>query len=522
MRHNRIRTYVPVLMTIALLSAVSACSGGGPGTESAQERLTVAVEKEAPTYDPIVSPQVDATAAIRNVFETLVTVDSKFNVKPMLAKSYKVRRDGKAVEFVLRAGVRFHDGTTMKADDVVASMNRWIRHSSAGQAAVPHGRFVKKSDSVVELKMKNRNSLIMLDLAYSDSNLPAIMPSRIANRAVGNSVKEYIGTGPFKFIKWNKGSSLELERFDNYSPRKESPDALAGNRTAAYKFLTYEFVADSATRMSGLETGQYDIITDVPLDNVDRLEAQGLTVKTTPKSGLPNIFLNKAKGTFTNLRARQAIAVGVDREKLMKAGWFEPRFYDPSAGFMPKSLNDLWKGSQTGDNFKSPDIARARQLLKQSGYSGQQVTLLTSKETQNIYDQTIVLQQQLKKIGINSKISTFDYATMLAHRDNPNAWDIIIVQAIGKIEPTQQTFLRPDFPGWTKDPELDTILAKLRGAPDLEGAKRVYQELDRWYQDFVPVVNIGSGADAYATSENVRGANAEGGVALTVWGVTFK
>lgn len=473
-----------------------------------EKRLRVAVSTEPATFDPIISTNVPASEPIRNVFETLVTIDSKNRVKPMLASSYARSADRRQVTFTLRKGVPFHDGRTMRAADVVASMNRWLKFSSAGTFHFPSAKFVKLDEYTVALKTKSPSSTDMLDLAYGSSNLPAIMPADIANRAGAEPVTRYIGTGPFKLRAWEKGQQIVFDRFDQYSARSEPPDGMAGDRSTRLDGLNYVFVPDASTSTLGVESGEYHVAKDLPYDNMDWLQSRGLDVGITPRTNLPNLYFNKKQGPFAKREARRAVAVGVDRKAIMAAAFTDKRFYGTTTDFMASSLDNLWDSDVGRKEYAEPDVPAAKRLLKRSGYRGQTVTILTSRDSRPTYYASVVLQSQLKKLGVNSRLSTYDYATMTQRRDDPTAWNLIVVMNFTKLEPTQMTFFRGDFPGWTKDARLDKVMARFRSAPSVSAAQPIYGDLQRWFVDYVPVVKLGEASDVYASSPDVTGVRA--------------
>src|SRR5699024_1370433 len=319
---------IALAVTAALAVAVSGCGGGGSSPGSLEE-LTVAYPQEPSNLDPVVSTEVPATEPMRNVFETLITQNEKGERTPMLAESFEQSKDNKEVTFKLRDGVKFHDGSVMDADDVVASMQRWLENSSAAQYSFKDATFEKKSDTEVVLKLKTPNSAASLVLSYGESSIPLITTKENAEAASSTPMKDNIGTGPFTFDAWNKGENLKLERFDDYTPAEGEADGLAGDRTAGFSKLTYEFTPDPSTQIAGLQSGKYDVAETVPYDNYEQLSADSnLVLDQTDKVSLPNLYFNKKEGLFADVDARKALSVGLDREAILKSAYSDKKFYE--------------------------------------------------------------------------------------------------------------------------------------------------------------------------------------------------
>lgn len=231
----------------------------------------MAYQAQPQTLDPHVTTSQASATIGRNVFETLVTVDSRYQIKPMLADSWEQSEDGKTITFRLRKGVRFHNGKELTADDVVASMNRWITTASAGKDHFKDARFEAKDAHTAVLHLQQPTATAMPVLAYLGGNYPAIMPKEIIETADPKGVKDYVGTGPFQFKEWKQDQYIHLAKYPDYAPREEAADGLAGKREAGGRFVLPVYPGRLYTG-GGLTVGEYDVAADVSYDNVERLE----------------------------------------------------------------------------------------------------------------------------------------------------------------------------------------------------------------------------------------------------------
>lgn len=496
-----------------LVFAVAGCSSAPQANNGAAlQRLTVATPQEASSFDPVVSTEVATTEPIRNVFETLLTLNASGDPTPMLAESYTQSPDNMQISFKLRQGVKFHDGSEMTADDVVASMNRWLEYSSPGKASFQDATMEKVSETEVVLKLAKPNSAADLVLAYGESSIPIITKANIAETAGKEPMTQFIGTGPFKYVNWNKGQSLELERFTDYTPAPGPASGLAGDRTASYDKLTFEFTPDTSTEIAGLLSGQYDVALNVPYDNYDQIAANpDIQLETTEKTALPNLYFNKAQGLFSDVKAREALAVGLDRDALLKAGYANSTFYEVANGcMMPSSYAEQWP-CDPKNKPGEPNPDRAKELLAEAGYSGQKVRIITSRDSGRAYQVSTVLQQQLKDLGIDAELETYDYATLNQKRAQQDAYELIVINNIAKIEPLQMFYIPPGNPGWTDADVIAPVIDAYQSAPSVEKRREVYTtQMQDWFTTYIPVVNIGSASDVYAVRKGITGIDSSG------------
>lgn len=520
MTRNRLAT---AAVTGILALALGGCGGSGAASGKALEELTVAYPQEASNFDPVVSTEVPTTEPMRNVFETLLTQNDKGEPTPMLAKSFTKSDDNTKLTFTLREGVKFHDGSTMTADDVVESMNRWLTNSSAGKYSFKGATFEKVSDTEVVMNLKSPNSAAALVLSYGESSLPLITKAEIAKAAGNKPMTENVGTGPFKFAAWNKGQNLQLTRFAEYTPVAGEVSGLAGDRTPGYEKLTYEFTPDPSTEIAGLQSGKYDVAQTLPYDNVPQLEAdKRVTVGVSDKVSLPNLYFNKKEGPFADVKAREALAVGLDRDAIMKAAYADPKFYEPANGcMMPAALASQWPCAES-EKPAAADPEKAKKLLAEAGYDGTKVRIITSRDSGRAFQASTVLQQQLKDLGINAELETFDYATLNSKRSEPGSWELIVINNIAKVEPLQQFYIPEKNPGWTDPAPLEPIVRAYQAAPSDAEQQKVYTEqLQKWYKTYIPVVNFGSAADIHAVRDGISGIDSVGG-SLVLWKATSK
>src|SRR5690625_2856973 len=195
-------------LMVALVSLVLAACGSGssdePATDSGDSgdsgdaevttggEIRVAYSAQPPSLDPHVSTAIITAEVMGHVFEPLLTTDANYNVKPSLAESYEQSEDGLTITFNLREGVLFHNGKEMKAEDVVASMNRW-KDGPGGRGQFGNAEFVEVDEYTVDLVMEEPISTALVAMSQGTSSFAAIYPKEEVENADETSIQNFIG-----------------------------------------------------------------------------------------------------------------------------------------------------------------------------------------------------------------------------------------------------------------------------------------------------------------------------------------
>ena len=192
--------------------------------------LKVAMSAEPPSLDPHWTNAFITSQIMGHVFETLYTFDKDWSPIPHLAVGHTVTNGGRQYTITLHKGVRFHTGNEMTATDVVASLNRWGRMSTLGkalwksvEAVDPKGPY----EVVIHLKEPSGALLSALAVAYNGA---AIYPKEVIEATGDGQLKQFIGTGPFRFVEHKPDRHVRLARFKEYAARSEPPNGAGGKR----------------------------------------------------------------------------------------------------------------------------------------------------------------------------------------------------------------------------------------------------------------------------------------------------
>src|SRR5712664_1845097 len=293
-----------VLMAGALLLAAPAQS---------QSVLRVAPE----TLSRILDPHFTTSFTTRDlgylVYDTLFAVDENFEPKPQMVESYTVSPDKLAYTFVLRPGLKWHDGQPVTAADCVASIRRWASRDSMGQTLTKFLASLDAADAnTIKLVLKEPYGLVLDSLAKVGAPVPFMMPERIARTPGGEQVKDIIGSGPYKFRAdlHEPGVKIVLEKFADYKPRSEPPSWASGAKLAKIDRIEMLGLPDAQTQVSALIRDEVDYLERIPADLVPLLDSNsGAHAEIVSRFGFQAIMrMTHLQPPFDNVKVRQAIA----------------------------------------------------------------------------------------------------------------------------------------------------------------------------------------------------------------------
>ncbi len=480
-------------MMIILILAVSC-----PAEKSGDGNINIAVSQEPVTLDIASSTTLmGRIIASGNIYEKLLVLDGEGKIREELASSYLLSNNNRTLTFKIRNGVMFHDGSTMTAEDVAASMNRYLSLYSRASETVGGSTFEVVDDETIEIT--SDNSLLFLPLLIASSPQEAvIMPSRLINGT--DKVSHYIGTGPYRMGEWITGEKIVLYKFDSYSEYGTSASGRWGQKRAQNSSLTYYFVPDSVTRTLGLESGQYDFINDVMSSDYERLEKMdGIKLIEGDESGSIALVYNKKSGPLRDKSLRQAVSLALSSSDLM-ASCYGKSGYSVSSEYM-ESFQTGWLTQYTSA-FSSYDTASARELL--SGKGEIKLRILTSNLS-NLERIAFAAREDLGKVGIECEIITLDWAGFMEKRNSPDEWDIYISAFTTVPVPQMKSYFSPSFPGWMEEEsEAYAVIKEMNEADTLEEAEKIWRDGAASIDDYAPVYIPGHYSTVYAQSTTLE------------------
>lgn len=486
----RIKLHV-VLIALAIASITLAQGALEPRTGGT---LNVGLHLPFPTLDWQSTVGHPLPHAMVLVYEGLFAFGSDFDAVPELVDTYEASSDGRAWTFRLRQGVRFHDGTELHADDVVASLERWARIGPKGAALEDVDRYEIVDDYTVTLHFNEAVGRSLLLALGSDENKAVIMPKEVAESSTtAGELSAVVGTGPYRFGEYREDQYLRLERFDDYVARDDAPNYQGGRKVAYLDEIVFWIVPEASTRVAGLESGEFDVITDVPDSEFIRLaEAPELEpIKNGPGLLLYMMFNHKA-GITSHIEIRRAIQAAIDTDELSAAAVSNPEFTVSNPSFFPPE--SAYNTDIRSELYNQGDPERARALLTDFGYDGEEVVIqvIATNPVQNRL--AVVFVEQMRRAGLNAVIQSYDLATWVAKRRDPDALNIY-TSAGYWIDPS---LWQPEFSGTFPSPEVgfqsdatDRIFAALARESEFEARFALGSELQAEFYDQVATINLG-------------------------------
>lgn len=497
-------------MTSILLMVLGACSGdkeskGESNEGKSKSELKIAYDTNPPTLDPHMSTAFSTMDFTAPIFESLLAMNSNYEPVPMLAESYDISEDEKVITFNLRQGIKFHNGKEMIAEDVIASMNRWKEKSIMGKANLSDANFVEVDNYTVELQLENPSPLI-LSVVGNPMQFAGIMPKEVIDSAPVEGVSEFIGTGPYQVEEWVESQSLHLKKFEDYSALTTPADGLSGKKEALVDDIYMDIVTDSTTRTSGLQTGQYDISLNLPYDNAAQIESNDKIKTLTKDYGFIGLFFNKQEGVFEDIKTRQAVNAALNMEEILMAAYTDPKYFSYEHALASEDQK-LWYTDAGKEQYNQHDIEKAKKILAESDYNGEEITFLVTRAYETHYNAAVVIQKQLEKIGMNVKLDVYDWATLLEHRSNPEAWDLFGSGFIFEATPINYVFLHSEneYAGWTNSPEMDQLIDQIKVTPTEEERLELFEELQEEVWNYLPYIRYGNYKPLHAMQNDVEG-----------------
>ena len=269
------------------------------------------------TYDPRVTSSRHEYQVIAQMFDPLIASDGSNKLFPGLATSWEVAPDGKSVTLKLRSDVGFHDGTPFDAEAVKFTFDTIADPKTASEAAVtqlgPYAGTEVIDPHTVRVTYSQPFGAALA--SYAEGTLAPVSPTavkRLGNQAFSRAP---VGAGPFRFVSWEEGRQVVLERFDKYN---WAPGYNANTGPSAVQRVITRFIPDASTRVAALEAGEIDISDATPILDMKRFgDMRGYGTMIGNAAGIPfGLELNGSRGIFADVRVRRALAMAVDRKAL--------------------------------------------------------------------------------------------------------------------------------------------------------------------------------------------------------------
>ena len=477
MRHHRARRtrrvhrrlpWVPVLVLLTLVAA--ACGGSGDSTgdgasasEGDDSSLVIGLGGNITSLDPLIVSDGQRDVVGMNVHEALTTRSADGTIEPQLAESWT--SDGLTWTFQIREGVTFHDGSPLTADDVVASFERLLDPTLNSEIGPSRMGSVTDVSATGPLEVTITTSVPDPTIA-NNASLVVIVPAEWADPANNRMESEMMGTGPYRFVSWNRGQSISFERYDDYWG--EQPQVAA---------FEARFMPEPAVRSAALRAGEIDIAHNMPPD----IDSGGAQVITGELSEVVVGRLNTKTGPLENLELRKAANAAINREAIC-----EDLFAGRCTLASSNVIDDVFGANDSLEPYEF-DPERARQILEDEDAVGTVLTMhVPNGRWQNDRQVGEVLAAMLEDVGFSVEAQYLEIGTWLEgyfsiQQDPGGAPDIATLASSNDSFDSSVSlainFLCEGRASGFCDPSVDAMINEARATMDVDEREELYRDV---------------------------------------------
>ena len=438
--------------------------------ELKKNKISIAMKADPKTLDPQKSIDTMSNKSITLIYDTLLDLDENLNLKPNLAESWE-RIDDCNVVFHLKKGVKFHNGEELKAEDVKFTLERAASSPQTLYLFKPITKVTVIDDYTVQVTTDKPFGALL-------NNLAAVQGGIVSKKAVLEYGDDYVnhpvGTGQYKLKEWLPGNRIVFEGFK---------DAYQG--APNFEELTYLTIPEVSNRMIALETGEVDVAFDIGIMDKETIEnSNNLELVEVESPALLYLGFDQTNPICQNKKLREAIAYAIDNQTFVDVVFRGSAVAGDSP--LPKA-SPAYNGNVKKYN---QDIEKAKKLLAEAGYpNGLDIELWCMDDGPRV-DMCVIIQDQLKKIGINVEIKIFEFGAYVSKTALPNkelyflSWnssgdgDVALYPLFHSSQhgaPGNRSFY--------SNKEVDKLLDKARVSVDEEERKSLYKEVQNILQE---------------------------------------
>lgn len=461
---------------------------------AAAQVLEIGYDQSPAGLDPHIATAFSTFAVVNGtIYEGLTAVDANLRVTPGLAESWTVSADGKSYAFKLRAGVTFHDGSPMQAEDVAASIRRVLAKEIGSPLA-------SRLAAVDKVEAQGADTLALTLKEPSAPLLASLASIAIAPRGMETNKealqKQPNGTGPFKFAEWRPNGHILLSKHAGYW----------GKGLPKLEGVKFNLVPESATRQVGLTTGTYAMLPNIDAATALQLKSNpNVKIAETLELAYTLIGMNTSRPPFDKAEVREALNTAINRQEIVAAALFGAGV---PGGPLSPALKDWATDVAQFPCYKS-DPAKAKALLEAAGHKEPVAVAMTVLPRQDIKDIAQVVQQQLNKAGFKVELKNQELGQFIQDWRNSN-FDMFASTNAGSVDPDDYFFRTFRTGGSTNvfkysNPAVDKLLDEARATPDQGKRKAMYEDVQKRLACQGPIAHLTYGTLFTATRPNVAG-----------------
>jgi peptide/nickel transport system substrate-binding protein len=520
----------------SVLRGTAAASLAGlarPALASGAKTLSIVPQATLNSVDPIWSTSQISRNLGFMVFEPLYGRDANLVPRPLMVEADQIEDSGLRWTMRLRPGLLFHDGETVRAQDCVASLRRWMQRDTAGMMLAARVDALEASDDRT-IVWRLSKPFPHLRALLSKVVQPALMmPERLAQTDPYKQITEVIGSGPFRWLADEHvlASHSAFARFDRYAPRDEAPSYMAGGHRVLLDRVEWKMIPDAGTAANALMTGEIDWI-EIPLPDLLAMLRKAPGVKTGGLDKFGQIMMVRPNHLIapTNLAAvRQVMLAAISQAEVVSSVMGA----DPANGI--SGVGFLATGNPEIDDA-GIEVVRQRHtrdqlkaMLEKSGYAGEKLVLLHATDHIFFNPMGAVIANMLTEAGMAVDDQAMDWPTVQTRRVSKEpldkgGWSMFpsLVAVTEYRDLLLTSFMRGNgrdgWFGWSSDPRLDEIYDLWLAASDPAEQVRLEREYELEGLRTLPFIPLGRFRQTAAWRDNLTGLLE--GPSVVFWNVT--
>jgi len=460
-----------------------------------------------PTLDSATSTEQAVRNVAMHLFEMLVTRDEGSNPIPDLASKFDESADGLTYTFALRRGVKFHNGKEMTSSDVKASVERY------GRVGFDRADFTKiKSIAAPDkytltITLSERVPSFIEQLSSPRAPM-VIIPAEEASKEA-NKINP-IGTGPFQLVEFVPDSHIKMKRFEDYKANEGTGErnGFSGKKIAYVDTVTFRIVPEANARVAAMETRAGHFSESVPNQTAKRLkDSKDIQIVTLMPWSMGFAILNAGPGGggTAKLGVRRAIQATIDADEIMLISTDGVYRLDHAFNYPESQYFSAEVGKAV---YNQANPAKAKQLLAEAGYAGEEIVILTTSQIAIVKAQAEIAAEQLKAAGMKARVAVYDTPGYIAQAGKPDGWNIYIGEF--GLAPSIGPYGLPNFwtglKNWQKlvDPALEKSFNDLKTKTTLAERKAAIDAFYTRVTDQAYAIKLGDNGLLQAVRSEVK------------------
>jgi peptide/nickel transport system substrate-binding protein len=458
-----------------------------PATAAEPSLLRVLPQGPLLGLDPIATPGYATLDHAYMVYDTLFALDAALRPQPQMAQRHAIAGDGLTHRITLRDGLAWHDGAPVTARDCVASVRRWAARDRLGRDLLARLRSIEAEDDRTIVAALKAPFPLAEALARPMGTVPFMMPARVAALPPDRPTADATGSGPYRYLADKAEGAFRhvYERFAGYRPRPEPPSLFAGGKQALVDRVEWLYIPGLAIATFELYAGVVQYWRTPAAEALPRLDDNpDVTIRPNDPLGETGLLrLNHRAAPFGDRRVRQAAALAIDQQAMVAALAGQVSDARVCVSLLPCGLPG-GPAARADPRPAEDRRAAARRLLREAGYDGTPVVLLTAGDQPVVDALARAAAEQLRRVGFAVSVNAMLWPDLVRRRQSQapaesGGWSAFVTRwpALDLASPAWNEALRADglaaWIGWPEDDTLERLRQAWLDAPSDEAASAI-------------------------------------------------